>query len=87
MTVDDVLSAAGVHEDDVTSAHVEAVLGSWEWRHYGDGWADWLAARCEDGLPAFVYFNNDAGGHAPRDAARLRGRLAKLVGGDGGKLA
>ncbi len=52
-----------------------------------DGWADWLAARCEDGLPAFVYFNNDAGGHAPRDAARLRGRLAKLVGGDGGKLA
>lgn len=42
VTVDDVLSAAGVHEDDVTSAHVEAVLGSWEWRHYGDGWADWF---------------------------------------------
>ena len=36
-------------------------------------WADWLAST---GRPAFVYFNNDAGGHAPRDARRLIGLLA-----------
>ena len=33
-----------------------------------EGWAEWLAAS---GRPAFVYFNNDIGGHAPRDAAKL----------------
>ena len=32
-------------------------------------WADWLAAI---DCPAFVYFNNDIGGHAPRDARTLR---------------
>ncbi len=37
------------------------------------GWADWLAAN---GHPAFVYFNNDIGGHAPRDARRLIELLA-----------
>jgi uncharacterized protein YecE (DUF72 family) len=35
-------------------------------------WAAWLAANDQ---PAFVYFNNDAGGHAPRDARRLIGLL------------
>jgi uncharacterized protein YecE (DUF72 family) len=35
-------------------------------------WADWLADRARDGLHVFAYFNNDTGGHAPRDAARLR---------------
>ena len=35
-------------------------------------WADWLAARIHGGVPVFVYFNNDLGGHAPRDAIRLR---------------
>jgi len=35
-------------------------------------WADWLADRASDGLHVFAYFNNDTGGHAPRDAARLR---------------
>jgi len=34
-----------------------------------DGWAEWLTERH---MPAFVYFNNDAGGHAPRDAQVLR---------------
>jgi uncharacterized protein YecE (DUF72 family) len=35
-------------------------------------WAEWLAA-C--GLPSFAYFNNDIGGHAPRDAAALRAQI------------
>jgi len=38
-------------------------------------WADWLAARIVDGLDVFAYFNNDVGGHAPRDAVRLRDRI------------
>jgi uncharacterized protein YecE (DUF72 family) len=37
-----------------------------------EDWAEWLAAN---GHPAFVYFNNDIGGHAPRDAARLSALL------------
>jgi uncharacterized protein YecE (DUF72 family) len=40
-----------------------------------DGWADWLVERIADGLDVFAYFNNDTGGHAPRDAIRLRDRL------------
>lgn len=38
-----------------------------------DDWADWLVAR---NVPGFVYFNNDVGGHAPRDAKKLLDRLA-----------
>jgi uncharacterized protein YecE (DUF72 family) len=41
-----------------------------------DDWADWLQARRDDGLDVFAYFNNDIGGHAPRDAARLRAKIA-----------
>ena len=37
------------------------------------GWADWLV---REGTPAFVYFNNDIGGQAPRDAAELRGLVS-----------
>ena len=45
-----------------------------------DNWADWLAARVADGHEVFAYFNNDTGGHAPRDAVRLRSRvLNRLV--------
>jgi uncharacterized protein YecE (DUF72 family) len=44
-----------------------------------DDWAGWLAARAGEGLPVFAYFNNDTGGHAPRDAVRLRDRLQALV--------
>lgn len=40
-----------------------------------DTWADWLAERAGEGLHAFAYFNNDTGGHAPRDAVRLRQRI------------
>lgn len=35
-------------------------------------WARWIHERAARGIDAYVYFNNDAGGHAPRDAARLR---------------
>jgi uncharacterized protein YecE (DUF72 family) len=34
-------------------------------------WADWIRERLGDGLNVFAYFNNDQGGHAPRDARRL----------------
>jgi uncharacterized protein YecE (DUF72 family) len=36
------------------------------------GWAEWCAARMAEGIPVYAYFNNDAGGHAPRDAVRFR---------------
>jgi uncharacterized protein YecE (DUF72 family) len=37
-----------------------------------DDWAMWLASQLRDGRSVFAYFNNDVGGHAPRDAIRLR---------------
>ena len=40
-------------------------------------WADWLAERAAAGVPVFAYFNNDTGGHAPRDAERLRSAIAQ----------
>jgi uncharacterized protein YecE (DUF72 family) len=40
-----------------------------------DEWAVWLAERAADGLSVFAYFNNDTGGHAPRDAVRLRQKI------------
>jgi len=36
-------------------------------------WADWLMTH---NVPAFAYFNNDIGGHAPRDARTLIDLLA-----------
>lgn len=51
---------------------------------YPDGmledWADWLTDRARAGLPLFGYFNNDSGGHAPRDATRLRALIARRGG-------
>ncbi|MGH9163270.1 MAG: DUF72 domain-containing protein [Vicinamibacteraceae bacterium] len=35
-------------------------------------WADWLAEARRSGRDVYVYFNNDIGGHAPRDALTLR---------------
>jgi len=35
-------------------------------------WASWLAAERRAGAEVFAYFNNDVGGHAPRDAVTLR---------------
>jgi uncharacterized protein YecE (DUF72 family) len=40
-----------------------------------DEWAEWLAEQARAGLDVFAYFNNDVGGHAPRDAIRLRDRI------------
>jgi uncharacterized protein YecE (DUF72 family) len=37
-----------------------------------DGWATWLRDRLRSGIDVYAYFNNDVGGHAPRDAMRLR---------------
>jgi uncharacterized protein YecE (DUF72 family) len=37
-----------------------------------NGWAGWLNAQRLDGCDVYAYFNNDIGGHAPRDAAVLR---------------
>jgi uncharacterized protein YecE (DUF72 family) len=35
-------------------------------------WADWLHAQRAGGSDVYAYFNNDVGGHAPRDAVTLR---------------
>lgn len=35
-------------------------------------WAAWLNAQRDDGIDIYTYFNNDVGGHAPRDACTLR---------------
>jgi uncharacterized protein YecE (DUF72 family) len=34
--------------------------------------AGWIRERLDSGLDVYAYFNNDSGGHAPRDADRLR---------------
>lgn len=43
---------------------------------YGDerlaSWAGWLAAERRAGADVYAYFNNDVGGHAPRNAVTLR---------------
>ena len=39
-------------------------------------WADRLKGWSESGHDVYAYFNNDAEGHAPRDAARLEAMLA-----------
>jgi uncharacterized protein YecE (DUF72 family) len=44
-----------------------------------DDWAGWLGGVSGRGRPAFVYFNNDQGGHAVTDAGRLAARLAARV--------
>jgi uncharacterized protein YecE (DUF72 family) len=35
-------------------------------------WASWLLAEQRSGADVYVYFNNDVGGHAPRNAVTLR---------------
>lgn len=39
-------------------------------------WADLLGGEIRRGRRVFAYFNNDSGGHAPRDAIRLREAVA-----------
>ena len=40
-----------------------------------DRWAEKIRAWCADGLDVYVYFDNDARGHAPHDAVALLDRL------------
>jgi uncharacterized protein YecE (DUF72 family) len=35
-------------------------------------WSEWLQAQRTAGVDVYAYFNNDVGGHAPRDAVTLR---------------
>lgn len=42
-------------------------------------WARFVADQQAAGRDCYVFFNNDAGGHAPRDAARLRAMLASAA--------
>jgi uncharacterized protein YecE (DUF72 family) len=48
-----------------------------------ENWAAWLTARAAEGIDVFAYFNNDAGGHAPRDAVRLRESIGRRRQTDG----
>lgn len=48
-------------------AYPEAILS---------GWAERIVAWSRSGHPVWAYFNNDIGGHAVRDAARLRELVA-----------
>ena len=45
-------------------------------------WAGWLAAEHDDGRDVFAYFNNDVGGHAPRDAVRLAEMMSGVTRGE-----
>lgn len=42
-------------------------------------WADRIAAWAGEGYPIWVYFNNDLGGHAVTDAARLREYVERRI--------
>jgi uncharacterized protein YecE (DUF72 family) len=42
-------------------------------------WADWLAGHARTGRTIYAYFNNDTGGHAPRDAVRLRDAIGERL--------
>ena len=43
-------------------------------------WADWLRVQLDGGTDVYAFFNNDVGGHAPRDALTLRGMLGETRG-------
>jgi uncharacterized protein YecE (DUF72 family) len=40
-------------------------------------WSEWLDEQAAQGADVYAYFNNDAGGHAPRDAIKLRSQLQR----------
>ena len=40
-----------------------------------ESWAEWLREQRRAGADVYAYFNNDIGGHAPRDAVTLRSCL------------
>jgi len=45
--------------------------------HRLSAWADRVVAWADSGLPVWAYFNNDAAGHAVRDASRLRAMVER----------
>ncbi len=45
-----------------------------------EDWAEWMDAQLANGREVYAYFNNDVGGHAPRNALTLR----ELMGSDPG---
>jgi uncharacterized protein YecE (DUF72 family) len=42
-------------------------------------WAEWLDRQRTEGADVYVYFNNDVGGHAPRNALVLRRHLIRAA--------
>ena len=48
-------------------------------------WAEWVDEQTASGVDVFAYFNNDAGGHAPRNALTLRGLAGRPVCGVSGR--
>jgi uncharacterized protein YecE (DUF72 family) len=42
-------------------------------------WAEWCQAHIARGVEMYAYFNNDIGGHAPRDAQRFRELLSSVA--------
>ena len=44
-----------------------------------EDWAGWLRDALADGVDVYAYFNNDVGGHAPRNALTLRRQLDRLM--------
>jgi uncharacterized protein YecE (DUF72 family) len=47
-------------------------------------WADRITGWSDAGAPVWAYFNNDIGGHAPRDADRLREMVRRRQSARGG---
>ena len=44
-----------------------------------EGWAAWLEEQAAAGIHVYAYFNNDVGGHAPRNAVTLRRQLSRAM--------
>jgi uncharacterized protein YecE (DUF72 family) len=78
---------------DRLPAHPRVCTASWSYlRFHGMGYdgsyaeaqlaaeARWIAQQLARGRDVYAYFNNDLGGHAPRDAIRLRDLVAKRLG-------
>ena len=54
-------------------------LGKYTGGYSSQQLADWARWLCAQGKPAFVYFNNDVAGQAPKDASTLRALLARCA--------
>jgi uncharacterized protein YecE (DUF72 family) len=42
-------------------------------------WGDWFGQMLGKRVPVYAYFNNDIGGHAPRDADRLKRIMRRIA--------